>query len=527
MASGFVRDVAGDLRLVVDGEPSTMLAGECHNSSSSSPRVFADACARAAVLGMNSVLAPVTWELLEPVEGAFDFSSVDMMLVAARERGLRLGLLWFGAWKNAQCYYAPAWVKRDLERFPRAQMVAGRNKVRMPDFHDFPYTALSLFGEETRDADARAFAALMAYLREADGERGTIVVVQVENEVGEMAAAREHSEAADAAFAGEVPGAFLARLGELRGLLAEDIREAMDAGTGSGTWAEVFGEVAEEVFTTYHMASYVEFVARAGLAEHRLPLFANCWLDKGRKPGRFPTGGPNARVFGIWRAAAPSIEAYAPDIYVPYFCDVADAYRAGANPLLVPETATHAYASARAIWAVGHHHAICFAPFGYEEMGEPFDASAGILFGADTSDPALRTPQDPGEYAAVMRGLSGLLAVAGEGGRMDAVTSERPGDDAVGLGDFRVRAQFAEGGLPGACAAAVGEDGAVYVLALRCSIELESRDEARPNVDFLSLEDGEVVDGAWVRDRRLNGDECAILRFVVPTLLRAELLAYE
>lgn len=527
MASEFKRDARGELRLMVDGEPFTMLAGECHNSSSSSARVFAEACDRAVKLGMNSVLASVTWELLEPSEGVFDFSTVDDMLRIARERRLRLGLLWFGAWKNAQCYYAPAWVKRDLARFPRAQMVAGQNKVRMPDFHNFPYTALSLFGEETREADARAFSELMAHLRKVDGEVGTVVCMQVENEVGEMAAAREHSAAAEAAFAAQVPEDFLAKLRDVRGLLADEMLAALYAGAGSGTWEEVFGPVAEEVFTTYYMASYVEFIAKAGLSEYRLPLFANCWLDKGHKPGRFPTGGPNARVFGVWRAAAPSIEAFAPDVYVPYFCDVADAYRAGGNPLLVPETATHAYAATRAIWSVGHHHAVCFAPFGYEEMGEPFDASAGILFGADTSDPALRTPQDPEEYAVVMRGLAALLAVAGSDGRMDAATSERPEANAIDLGDFRVRVGFAKGGLPGACAATVGEDGAIYVLALRCSLEFESSDAARPNVDFLSLEDGEVVDGVWVRDRRLNGDECAILSFGSPTLLRAELLAYE
>ena len=527
MAAEFQRTVSGDLRLIVDGKPFTMLAGECHNSSSSSPHVFAEACERAIALGMNSVLAPVTWELLEPEEGVFDFSQVDFMLRIARDRGLRLGLLWFGAWKNAQCYYAPAWVKRDLGRFPRAQMVAGQNKVRMPDFHNFPYTALSLFGDETRAADARAFAALMAHLREADGETGTVISMQVENEVGEMATAREHSEAADAAFCSEVPREFLQKLRGMRGLLADDILAAMDVGAEHGTWPEVFGEVAEELFTTYYMASYVQFIAEAGLAEYRLPLSANCWLDKGHRPGRFPTGGPNARVFGVWRAAAPAIDAYAPDVYVPYFCDVADAYRAGGNPLLVPETATHAYAAPRAVWSVGHHRAVCFAPFGYEEMGEPFDSSAGILFGADASDPALRTPQDPWEYASVMRGLSALLEVAGAEVLMDAVTSERPEADAIDLGDFRVRVRFAEGGLPGACAAALGADGAVYVLALRCSIDFESADESRPNVDFLLLEDGEVAGGVWSRDRRLNGDECALLSFDAPTLLRAELLAYE
>lgn len=195
----------GGQRLMVDGRPYTLFAGECHNSASGGRRAFADALDRARALGMNTVLAPVTWELLEPAEGEFDFGQVDMMLELARERGLRLGVLWFGAYKNAQCYYAPAWVKRDIERFRRAQMVPGQNKVRYAEFHNFEITALSLYCEETRAADAGAYAALMAHLREVDAQDHTVILVQVENECGQMVAAREHSPWADAAFAESVP----------------------------------------------------------------------------------------------------------------------------------------------------------------------------------------------------------------------------------------------------------------------------------------------------------------------------------
>ena len=80
----------GGQRLMVDGRPYTLFAGECHNSASGGRRAFADALDRARALGMNTVLAPVTWELLEPAEGEFDFGQVDMMLELARERGLHL-----------------------------------------------------------------------------------------------------------------------------------------------------------------------------------------------------------------------------------------------------------------------------------------------------------------------------------------------------------------------------------------------------------------------------------------------------
>lgn len=517
-----------EVLLMVDRRPFTMLAGEVHNSASSSPRAFAAALDQAVGLGMNSVLAPVSWELMEPEEGCFDFSQVDMMLRLARERGLRLGLLWFGAWKNAQCYYAPAWVKRDIERFPRAQVKPGMNRCVLEDFHNMSYSALSLFGDATREADARAFAALMAHLAAVDAER-TAVCVQVENECGEQGAAREHSAEADAAFAGRVPDGLVAALRASAGTLAPDIAAALEAGAGAGTWEEVFGECAEELFTSYRMASYVEAVAAAGKKVYPLPMTANCWLDKGHKPGRFPTGGPVARVMEVWRWAAPSIDVVCPDIYVPYFCDVCDEYRKLGNPLFVPETAIQAYAAARELWAVGHHHAVCFAPFGFEDMGEPFDASAGVLFGADASDPTLRTPQDPEEYASATRALAQLLELVpspAERATLAAATSERPRENVLDLGDFRVEVHFAEDGAPGACAAARGADGSICLVGLHCTVAFASGDVERPNVDIIALEDGEVRDGVWHRDRRLNGDEAAVIRCDAPSLLRAELFAY-
>lgn len=523
------KDASDRWRLIVDGQPFTMLAGECHNSSSSSRRAFAEALDGAVELGMNTVLAPVTWELIEPREGKFDFSSVDDMLDLARERGLRLGILWFGAWKNAQCYYAPAWVKRDTERFARAQMVPGASKVRIPDFHDFPYTALSLYCDATCKADARAFASLMSHLRKADEEERTVVAVQVENEVGEMAAAREHGPQADAAFDAQVPSGLIDALRASRHDVAEDIAAASDNGVVDGTWTEVFGDTAEELFTTYHMARYVELVAKAGKEVYPLPMFANCWLDKGHKPGRFPTGGPNLRVMGVWKHVAPSIDFVCPDVYVPTFCSVCDGYNRRDNLLAIPETAVHAYAAAREMWSIGHHGAVCFAPFGYENMGEPFDSSAGILFGADTSDAALRIPQDRGEYAAVTKGLAQLLeirAAAGDCAAMDAAISERPEQGELNMGEFSVKVSFDSSSLPGACVAVRGGDDAVYLLALRASVEFVSNDPTRPHVDMLSLEDGEMRGGCWCRDRRLNGDEAAIMHCEKPTLLRVELFSY-
>ena len=70
---------------------------------------------------------------------------------------MRLVLLWFGSWKNSMSCYAPAWVKRDPRRFPRA---TDRDGTRQE--------ILSPFSAQNRDADARAFAALLRHLRQTD-----------------------------------------------------------------------------------------------------------------------------------------------------------------------------------------------------------------------------------------------------------------------------------------------------------------------------------------------------------------------
>ena len=166
--------------LLVHGKPFLMLAGEVHNSNASTVESMEGVWQQAEALGLNTLLLPVAWEQLEPEEGRFDFTLVDGLIDQARRRGKHLVLLWFGSWKNGECMYAPAWVKTDLQRFRRAQIVKGKNKAPRASMYGIPYTSLSYLCTATRDADAAAFAALMAHLRAIDGEENTVLAVQVE-----------------------------------------------------------------------------------------------------------------------------------------------------------------------------------------------------------------------------------------------------------------------------------------------------------------------------------------------------------
>ena len=177
-------------QLIVDGEPFVMLGGELHNSSSSSLKYMEPIWSRLVSLGLNMVLAPVSWELVEPEEEKFDFTIVDGLIKEARRHKLKLVFLWFGTWKNTSSSYAPTWVKTDLKRFPRAQLSQGRNT-----------DAVSCFSKAACLADARAFSALMKHIREVDDQEHTVIMMQVENEVGILRTPRDRCQMAEERFA--------------------------------------------------------------------------------------------------------------------------------------------------------------------------------------------------------------------------------------------------------------------------------------------------------------------------------------
>ena len=131
-------------QLIVDGKPFLALAGELSNSTATSVEYMKMVWPRLVAAKVNTVLAGVSWNQIEPQEGKFDFSVLDGVIQGARVHNLRLVLLWFGSWKNSLSSYAPDWLKKDYERFPRAWSAGGQS-----------IELLSPFSDANRDADAR------------------------------------------------------------------------------------------------------------------------------------------------------------------------------------------------------------------------------------------------------------------------------------------------------------------------------------------------------------------------------------
>ena len=521
--------VNGHSILMVDGMPFILLGGEVHNSSSSSLKYMEQVWEKAESLGMNCLLLSVTWELVEPEEGCFDFSLVQGLIEQARAHGMKIAFLWFGAWKNAQCYYAPAWVKTDTRRFRRAEIEKGKGFIRMKDFYDMPYTSLSYLCEETMRADARAFGRLMAFIREIDGNEHTVVSMQIENETGVMGAAREHSDEADTLFASPVPGDFARSMRSAVNTMTPDMKKAVENGKPSGTWSEVFGPEAEEVFSAYHIARYVNTVAEAGKKEYSLPFSVNCWLNKAGEPaGMYPSGGPVSKMREVWRFCAPNIDLYAPDIYLPNFTEICDEYTRRGEALFIPECAIHRYAAARNILCIGRYHAACYSPFGFEDMGLPLNAQQMALFGADAQDPALASPQEVEPYGKINQLLNGMMArLTAQYGtdHLQAGSGELEETSLFRMDGVSIQATYSK--PEGACLVLRGNEGDFLILAYETTLNITSADPDKPGLDFTLLEEGRFEKGVWQRGRRLNGDEAVGCAFAEPTLLHIRTFQYK
>ncbi len=466
-------------QLLVDGKPFVILGGELHNSSASSLAYMEPIWPKMVALNLNTVLAVVSWELLEPEEGRFDFTLVDGLLDGACKHHLRLVLLWFGSWKNGVSSYVPGWVKRDVARFPRMQPRPGEN-----------IEVLTPLSDINCQADARAFAALMRHLKQVDGSQHTILMMQVENEVGLLGASRDHSPAAEAAFAKEVPAELLRYFQEHKEDLIPEFKKYWEAAgfKTAGTWAEVFGEGADEAFMAWHMARYVGRITAAGKAEYPLPMYANAWLvqHEGEKAGQYPSGGPVSRVLDIWRAVAPAIDFLAPDIYLPDFKAICASYTRSGNPLFIPESSA---APERAFYALGQHEAIGFCPFAIDSL---------------PPDHALKD-----SYQLLAELIPVIIENQGAA-RMRGLLQYKEANEQVDLAGYRLEVSYRKEATSKGygLVIATGQD-EFLVAGSGVSIHFAARTPGPRHTGILSVDEGRFQNGQWIAGRRMNGDEDA------------------
>ena len=554
----------GVRQLVVDGKPFLVLAGELGNSAASSRAWMKPIWPQLAKRNLNTVVASVTWQQIEPVEGQFDFSSVDNCIEDAQANNLHLVFLWFASWKNGQSSYPPDWVKNDPKRFPWAV-----------DDNGNTMNILTTFSDATRDADAKAFGALMHHIREVDGKQHTVLMMQVENEVGIVGDSRDRSPAANAAFAKPVPPDLLYYLVKHKDTLAPELLEVWNANGAktSGTWEEVFGPdraksdrlwdpamtqaqkdilwrkltwASDEFFMAWRYSTYVNKVAAAGKAEYNIPFYCNAWLQQPGcpRPGEYPCGGPVPQVHDIWRFGAPNIDILSPDLYLGEFDETCARFTRNGNPLFIPEANTGGGAAGNSLIALIKYNGIGFSPFGIERerLG-----GRGMRIGQTprTNDVSIPTTPPPDSFAqtyALLKYLSPVILENQGRGTMQFLqdttdTNAEPQD--VKLGDYTLHIKYGVsdqggggrggrfggfGGFGGFGSFGGGPTvtnvsplrlvintgpGAYVFVGGPMTVTFQPKDPAKGKVILSSTVETINQDGHWLPGRWINGDETA------------------
>ena len=506
-------------QLIVDGKPFLALAGELRNNSATSIEYIRPIWPKIVQSKLNTVLTGVSWAQIEPAEGKFDFSVLDAVIRDARTHNLRLVLLWFATWKNGLSSYPPDWVKRDFERFPRAQMVGDNTPwpvfgaPRTPVTGPLSIELFSPFGDATRDADARALAAMMRHIKAVDGQQHTVIMIQVENEVGMQGDTRDRSPLANKAFEGPVPKELTDYLQQHKETLIPVLGRIWGAAgfRTSGTWEEVFGRgrPTDEIFMAWYFARYVNRVVEAGKAEYPIPMITNCpqeGFGTALAPlrGGGQSGGPMPDAMDVWRAGAPRIDLFAADIYSPDFVGFCARYAQSGNPLFIAETGGGQDLTGEALYVFGRHDAMAFSPFGIDNMvGKDPDQ-----FGYDLVSqlaPLILKHQGDGTMSAVLLGPSDPPRKVAVGNYTLLVgASSRPRPAAPGGAPSPQPAQ------PPAAAIfiAAGPD-EYFAAGSGVSVVFSPNTPGPPLAGLATVEEGKFVDGRWVPGRRLAGDDDA------------------
>ena len=278
--------------------------------------------------------------------------------------------------------------------------------------------------------------------------------------------------------------------------------------------------MAEEAFSAWHFARYVDYVAVAGRAAYDLPMYVNAWLytDIHDRAGAWPSGGPTVHVLDIWKSAAPHIALLAPDIYYPKYHKVCTQYSRDDNPLFVPETGFVPYHAGFAFLTFAEFNGLGFSPFGIDhalvngalapeavEFEDTYRVLAPLL-------PLISEYQHTGKMHSILQGYAD-----GE----DFAYRIPIGDDVAAMVEFTLPFEIGKTRGRGMIIELAPDDliiaGAGFNVVFR-ALEGPPRD-----IQMLSLEEGTFRGLDWVHERRLNGDELHVRLPEKAKTLRARL----
>lgn len=234
-----------------------------------------------------------------------------------------------------------------------------------------------------------------------------------------------------------------------------------------------------------------------------------------------------------------SLFTLAPDIYVPYVPSVLDEYSYEGNPLVIPEVRKDAVTASYCLYAFGRHNAICYSPFGIEEL-------------ALSPDEVIRPPM---EVMNVLNIDPSAFEIAGSKDYLakvyDFVKQMQPlylqyrgtehlqsyvKKSEIDYGTyFRFKNyDIAIAYLPKMPEKPLGAgiiyeltDNKFLVIGTMCNLTFKPKAGENKKVDIIKMEEGELIHGEWKAGRILNGDEKMSLGFGdMPSCRLVELYKY-
>ena len=491
----YLRKQGKTTQLIVEGKPFIVLGGELGNSTFTSLESMEPVWPKLNALNLNTVLAPVYWELIEPVQGKFDFDLLDQLMGEARKHNLKLILLWFGSWKNSMSSHVPAWVKTDFITYPRAKDKAGISQE-----------IVTPFSENNLNADRKAFQALMTHLRQTDSLHRTVIMIQPENEIGMLPTAREYSPMANALFDAPVPEEFIQYLTENKSRLVPEFYALWEAHglKTAGNWEDLFGigTHTDEIFMAWYFSKYTNEIVKAGKEIYPLPMFVNAALNRpGKEPGSgYPSAGPLPHLMDVWKAAGSSIDFLSPDFYNPDITHWCDLYTRQGNPLFIPEHRFDNTVAAKAFYTIGHYESMGFSTFSIESYEKP---------GAE----------DLGNAYALIKELTPLLTTHHGQEKVEGVILDKERQESLlTFGDYEFSVKHSHTlGYEASSANEVWEPaGAMiiqthehefYIAGSGIVITFTSKKNPAHRVGILKNEEGHFDNGSWKVYRHLNGDQ--------------------
>ncbi len=507
-----MKECNGIPTMYVENKPFFAFAGEVHNSSAGNLEYMNEhVWDKIQGLNLNTLLVPVYWEQVEPEEGSFRYEMLDGLIEQARQRQMRLILLWFGLWKNAESMYVPGWMKKDSKKYFRVRAVSGEM-----------LNTISPFCTEAVEKDAAAFANVMEHIRQQDEEDSTVIAVQIENEVGLLGTAYDVCDAAREAFEKKVP---------------DEI--AIEYGV-NGTWKSAFGEDAGEYFMAYYFARALEHIASNGKEVYPLPFYTNVWLKQYPwYAGSYPSGGPVRQMHRMWKIAAPSLFTLAPDIYVPYTAEVMEEYSYEGNPLFIPEVRKDAATASYCLYAFMKHHAICYSPFGIEDLGVPpeeMNMPSDEVMAALNINPLVFDTEGGKLYLSkiyeLLYHLQPLYLRYRGTDRMQSYVRKSDMDSGVYLRfrKYNVLIEYMPSVKGKPLAAGVIfelEEDKFLIAGMMSKIFFHAKPGENVKISVLTLQEGRILNGEWAAERTLNGDEQMMMALGdLPSCLYVELFRY-